>query len=257
MALTVKQVPYTGPYSVAGYGKHRGNTPLALKRFAGRLELIPWEPDKWDEQFNTKLEAALDEWDKGKDGYAEGRWALLRKTRIPAGMQHAGEYALDGVGQQLIQVEHAATVIMVPALGPLFNGGASILIHDLTHPTAGIPLYPAFDDAFAQGTGIIAPERMTVIDASSSNPGHAFFCQGASKIRYWFGHLDRDQPVGRVFLKGDLIGKVGVNHVSVPHCHCGINVELLWGAGKQLAHHTDYTHGAPLVGDQLRVHALV
>jgi hypothetical protein len=38
-----------------------------------------------------------------------------------------------------------------------------------------------------------------------------------------------------------------------PHVHVGVNVELLWGLGKQLAHHTNYTHGAPLIRDQLAV----
>jgi hypothetical protein len=256
MALTAKQAPYTGPYSVEGYGKHKGKTALALKRAMSRIGLLDWEPDKWDEAFNKKLEAALDQWDKGKDGYAEGRWLKLRKTNVPAGLPHAGEPALDVAAQQLIQAEAVATVIVVPSLGPIYNGGASILIHDLTHETDGVDFYPAFDDAFARGTGIIAPERLTVFQSSSSNPGHAFYCLGVSQLRYWFGHLDRDQPIGRVFQRGDLLGKVAANSVGGgPHCHCGVNVELLWGIGKQLAHRDSYTHGAPLIGDQLRAHA--
>lgn len=256
--ISVKNCPYTGPYSVEGYGHHKGKTPLALKRAMSRLGYLPWEPDKWDEMFNLNLEVTLDKWDKGKDGYAEGRWLKLRKATIPAGLPHAGEPALDTTGQQLIQAEKTATVIVIPSLGPVYNGGPSVLMQDLTHETDGIPLYPAFDTAFAQGTGIIAPERLTVFQSSSSRPGCAFYCLGVSKIRYWFGHLDRNQPVGRSFQRGDLIGRVAPNNVGGgPHCHVGLNVELLWGIGKQLAHKTSYQHGAPLIGDQFRAHAVM
>lgn len=148
----------------------------------------------------------------------------------------------------------------IPALGPMWNGGKSVLLHDLTHATSGIPLFPAFDDAFNQGRIILAPEAIKVIPNpetgdpwSSANPGEAFYSQGASKLRYWFGHLDRNHPVGTKFAKGAAVGKVAANNVGGgPHVHVGINVELLLGEGKQLKHHTDYTHGAPLIGVQLR-----
>lgn len=143
---------------------------------------------------------------------------------------------------------------LVPALGPIWHGGKSVLLHDLTHSTAGIPLYPAFDDAFREGEVIIAPEALTVCKhLTSSNPGHAIYACGRSEIVYWFGHLDRAHALGTKFGKGDAIGKVARNTIGGgPHCHVGINIEALAGKGKQLAHHTDYTHGAPLIGTQLR-----
>lgn len=154
----------------------------------------------------------------------------------------------------LNKLEKDLIPVPVPPLGPLWAGGKSVLLHDLTHRTAGIPLYPAFDDAFNQGRVIIAPEAMTVIEPlTDSSPGLAFYCRGRSKLRYWFGHLDRRHPIGTVFSKGEAIGKVAANMIGGgPHVHCGINIELLVGEGKQLLHHTDYTHGAPLVGVQLR-----
>jgi hypothetical protein len=141
----------------------------------------------------------------------------------------------------------------VPNLGPVWVGGKSILLQDLTHETAGISLYPAFDDAFMQGREVIAPEDIVVDKKySSSVPGKAFYATGASKIQYWFGHLDRNHPIGAKFKKGQVIGKVAPNNIGGgPHVHVGINVELLFGPGKELEHHKDYTHGAPLVGVQL------
>jgi len=141
---------------------------------------------------------------------------------------------------------------VVPNLGPVVTGGKPVLDHDCTHATAGIPYYPAFDDAFQQGATIIAPEPITVTRTSSSMPGKAFYCTGQSGIRYWFGHLDRTHQPGTRFGKGQAVGKVAANHIGGgPHCHVGVNVEHLWGKGRQLVHHINYTHGAPLIGDQL------
>lgn len=142
----------------------------------------------------------------------------------------------------------------IPQLGPIWVGGKSILLHDLTHKTAGIARFPAFDDAFNQGRVVIAPERMVVTGPpTSSLPGEAFFTKGTSKLLYWFGHLDRDHPNGTWFKKGEAIGKVAANNIGGgPHVHVGINIEMLAGDGKELIHHNDYSHGAPLIGTQLR-----
>jgi hypothetical protein len=146
----------------------------------------------------------------------------------------------------------------IPQLGPIWLGGKSVLSHQLSHKTFGIPLYPAFDDAFDQGRPIIAPEALEVVSPlTSSNPGEAFYAVGKSKIRYWFGHLDRRPTPGTKFAKGDSVGRVGANSIGGgPHCHLGINVEALLGNGKQLKYGAtgsgpDYTFGAPAVGVQL------
>lgn len=143
--------------------------------------------------------------------------------------------------------------VVLPDLGPVWAGGKSVLDHDLTHPTSGIPRYPAFDDAFVEGREIIAPEDLKVTRASSSNPGAAMYAVGASGIQYWFGHLAFAPAVGRMFKKGQTMGKVGPNRVGGgPHVHVGVNVEKLLGPGKELEHHTNYTHGAPTVREQLK-----
>jgi hypothetical protein len=254
MGISAADFPYTGPYSIEGNGKHKGNTCIALKRAMARMGQIAWEPEKWDNMFNQKLEDALDRWDGGKNGYAEGRWEKLRNAKIPSGEPHAGEWAIDSECKRLVK-EEAKKEEPWSGLGPTFNGGKSVLQHDCTHATSGIPLYPAFDDAFSQGTTIIAPEELTVTRASSSNPGDAFYADGKSGLRYWFGHLDSAPPVGKKIPKGNTVGKVCKNSEGGgPHVHVAVNVERLWGSGKQLAHHTNYTHGAKLIGDQLADH---
>lgn len=188
-------------------------------------------------------------------GYiGQSTFNLFRSAKIPAGLPHAGEYAMDATAVKLIN--EAYTKFHSPGvtadLGPVYIGGRSVLDQDCTHATSGIPLYPAFDDAFSQGVTIIAPEAIEVTRASSSNPGQAFYADAQSGLRYWFGHLDRTPSVGTRYAKGATIGKTCVNNVGGgPHVHVGVNVERLWGTGKQLTHHTNYTHGAPTIGAQL------
>jgi hypothetical protein len=254
VTISTADFPYTGPYSIDGNGKHKGPTALCLKRAMARLGFLPWEPDVWDNAYNKKLESALDRWDAGANGYATGRYDKIRSAKIPVGLPHASEHALDSVCISLV-ADEAKAGPGVPDLGPMFKGGKSVLAHDLTHATSGIPLYPAFDDAFSQGTTIIAPEKLTVTRASSSNPGDAAYFDGASGLRYWVGHLTvAPSNVGAIIGKGSSLGQVCVNNQGGgPHVHVAINVEKYpgFGAGDQLKHHTNYTHGAPTIGDQL------
>lgn len=106
--LTPRQVPYTGPYGLAtSTHKSKGPTAEALKRAMSRLGYIPWRD--FDQHYNLDLEAALDRFTPGKDGYGEGRWEAVRGARIPPGLAHAGEYALDFYARTLIQDEAGAT----------------------------------------------------------------------------------------------------------------------------------------------------
>lgn len=142
----------------------------------------------------------------------------------------------------------------VPDLGPLYSGGASVLLHQLTHNTDGIPYYPAYDDGWLAGRTVLAVEDLTVTKASSSLPGDAFYATGKSKIAYWYGHLVTAPGVGRSFRKGDAVGKIAWQ--KAPHVHLGIDARplightLLYGADGY--GHPDYSYGSPTVGTQLR-----
>ena len=195
-----------------------------------------------DKQRLALLREAVDHLESTKQGHVQ--WAADGRT---------GPHWKEAM-RELKALEKSLIPVAVPQLGPVWVGGPSVLRHDLTHLTSGIPLYPAFDDAFVQGRAIIAPENLEVIAPStSSNPGEAFYARGRSRIRYWFGHLDRSPSIGAKFAKGVMVGRVAPNSIGGgPHVHVGVNVELLFGQGKQLLHHTNYTHGAPTIGEQLR-----
>jgi hypothetical protein len=248
--------PYTGPYSVDGNGKQKGNTALALKRAMSRLGFLPWEPDVWDNLFNKKLEGALDEWDPGKNGYAEGRYDKIRAAVVKTG-SHAGEQALDSVAINQVQTEYASMQGQkVPDLGPVEKGGASLLDFALSHATSGISLYPATDTVWTPGCVIIAPEKIEITQASSSSPGDACYAKGvASGIKYWFGHMVSAPGVGKVIGKGATVGKVGQFSGYTPHLHLGVNVENLWGKGKELKHGNNYSvSGIPTIRKQFQDH---
>lgn len=239
-----------------------GPDVTAIKRAVSRLGRWPWQA--FDDTYSRAfaLGSSGNVRDSGVAGVqrqqgidptgnvGDATYQALRYAKIPAGLPHAGEPAFDDPALELLERSHELEAS--PTLGPVHANGKSLLDHDCTHATGGIPLYPAFDDCFTPGKTIIAPEALTVTRDSSSQPGDAFYADGASGIRWWFGHLVSAPPVGRKFKVGEAIGVVLNHNVGGgPHVHVGVNVERLWGSGKQLTHKTGYQHGAPLIGKQL------
>jgi hypothetical protein len=143
--------------------------------------------------------------------------------------------------------------VPVPALGPLYQGGASVLNHSLTHNTDGIPHYPAYDDGWIAGRTVLAVEVMRVTEQSSSQGGDAFFSEGKSALGYWYGHLAVAPATGRWFEKGEPVGRIA--RMETPHVHLGISARRLLGHdflyGRD-GNGPDYTYGSPTVGAQLR-----
>jgi hypothetical protein len=184
----------------------------------------------------------------------EKTFNTLRSIKIPEGLNHAGEMAMDAYAVNLINQAWEMFGGHEPEskidLGPVEKSGQGVREHDLTHATSGIPLYPAFDDVWYAGTSVLAPEPLVVTRTGGASHGVAFYADGDSGLRWWFGHLSASPPVGRHFARGEVVGSVAP-HPEAPHVHVGINVERLWGAGQQMSHHTNYTHGSALVGDQL------
>jgi hypothetical protein len=147
----------------------------------------------------------------------------------------------------------------LPDISSVTKDGASLLDMSLTHKTSGIPLFPAIDVAWGAGVSMYAPENC-VVDTkdTSANPGEALYLLGESKMRYWYGHLDRDFSLGKKFAAGAFIAKT-VDQVSPlrDHGHVGVNGEAFLGKGKQFKYGRDgngpdYTLGAPTIRVQLR-----
>lgn len=147
-----------------------------------------------------------------------------------------------------VQADLAAPV--VPALGPIVQGGKSVLLHDCTHITTGLG-WPAFDDGFGADNVVVAPEACVVDDdTSGSHGGDAFYIKGASGLRYWVAHITTVPKKGTRFAKGKRMTTTA--HINIgggSHVHLGIDARPL--LGHHLVSHTNYTHGAPRIGVQL------
>lgn len=154
-----------------------------------------------------------------------------------------------------LEKEYKDAGTKVPALGPIRAGGKSVLLHDCTHVTSGLG-WPAFDDDVdfdgnADNLAVLAPESGYVDDATSgAQGGDAFYFRGDSGIRYWVGHITTVPRQGTRFSKGAVMTRVSPDH-KVPHVHLALDARKLL-KGKHLVSHTNYTHGAPKIGVQLK-----
>ena len=146
-------------------------------------------------------------------------------------------------------------------LGPIIAGGRPLLDQDLTHVTDGFDdhgsVWPALDDGIGHpGIVVIAPELVEITGHGRArrrdgNPnGQSLnIAVGASGLEYWIGHLENLAAVGAKVKPGGRLGTISPNH-EAPHVHVGINARKV--LGHDFAHHTNYTHGAPTIGVQLR-----
>lgn len=278
MGLSDKEAPFIEPYALAGNPKgfkSKGNTKKAVWRALAHLGFLPWKNnDEMDSHWNVTTNDAVAAW-KRKRGLIpadsnDGSWGQkAHDVMLSAWYMKDGQQlpAFDGGSQKLLQEEKAGQAPppdKVPDLGPVSPGGLSVLDHDLTHASSGMPtnakgvsLWPAFDDTFSAkptgGVKVYAPDDLEVyLKDSSANPGEAMYLKGAQKVDFWLGHIDRDYSLGTKFARGAYIAEtVDTTQGGGPHSHWAVNVERLLGAGMALEHHTNYTHGAPLIGDQL------
>lgn len=169
--------------------------------------------------------------------------------------------AVDAMVAELLEDLTPDAIAPVPLLGPVQVGGATLLRASLTHQTSGLPLYPAYDTAFRAGSVIIAPEGGKVTRHSGGeSAGYSLYMDGESKLRYYLTHLNPERHAIGAVKRGEKLGVVGSASrfpgARVSHCHFGVNVEKLLGAGKQLKYGKngngpDYTLGAPAIGAQL------
>lgn len=204
---------------------------------------------------------------KQQGTYGPGMEQLIWRAEDQASITHVGEVvpggplmgalrradAIDAYGDFLL-TKYAAQhpLHKVPDLGPIYRGGRSLLLQDLTHETGGVPGYPAFDDGWKAGRAVIAPERILVTQQSGAQGGDAFYCRGDSTIEYWIGHVVTAPATGTRFRKGATLGTIAniPYYDGGPHVHTGIDAKPL--IGHELVHKTNYTHGAPTVGEQIR-----
>lgn len=220
--LTETQCPWTGPYGLPTSGlRSKGPTAKALKRAMSRLGYMDW--GVFDEQFNRVLSNALSHWDPGHSGYGKGRWTKIRSARVPAGLDHAGEYALDAVALDLIREDYAEQHPAPPPYPPLIyphEKGWPSYSGGYVHQTLGIFGNYALDFLAAGKTPVLAVEAGTVSRTAGHDPASGTHGDGSVfgwsvYLRcktgfYYYTHFGRLLvSAGSVCRVGDVIGYVG------------------------------------------------
>jgi hypothetical protein len=95
----------------------QGPDVIGYKRTGARLGRWGWDPDGWDETYSNTFAHGKNGGNAGESGLAgiqrqahispptgwigEKTFNLLRSVKIPHGLPHAGEYAMDAVAQDL------------------------------------------------------------------------------------------------------------------------------------------------------------
>lgn len=178
----------------------------------------------FDEHFNQVLSNALSHWDPGHTGYAKGRWEKIRSARVPKGLDHAGEYALDSTALGLIRQDWLEQHPPPPPYPPLIyphEKGWHSYSGGYVHQTGGISGNYALDFLAAGGTPVLAPEDGVVSRTSGYDPATGLHgsnrdvfgwsvylrCKGGFWYDTHYGRLV--VGAGSEVRVGDLLGFVG------------------------------------------------
>lgn len=221
--LTEAQCPWTGPYGLPESGlRSKGPTAKALKRAMSRMGHLDW--GVFDEHFNQPLSNALAKWDPGHSGYGKGRWTKIRSARVPKGLDHAGEYALDSVALDLIHEDwleqHPPPPPYPDLVYPHEKGWASYCGGYL-HTTGGISGNRAYDFLAAPDTPVLAVEAGTISRTSGYDPdtglhgsnrdvfGWSIYLRSRWGFHYSTHYGQLAVAAGAVVRAGDLLGYVG------------------------------------------------
>jgi hypothetical protein len=118
MAVTDQEAPFVEPYALAGNAKgfrSKGNTALAVKRALAHLGFLEWEPERWDEHWNERVDEAAAAWKRKRGiipaGSEDGSWGekaheVMRSTWFER--DGARLDAFDGESQRLLREEKSA-----------------------------------------------------------------------------------------------------------------------------------------------------
>ena len=115
MPVSEADAPFTEPYGLPATDfKSKGNTALAVKRALAHLGFLEWEPEKWDNQWNQKVNDAAVEW-KRKRGLipntsTDGSWGKKSHDQMrSANFGKDKKPAFDGESQRLLKEEKKAS----------------------------------------------------------------------------------------------------------------------------------------------------
>jgi hypothetical protein len=119
MGLAESEAPFSEPYALAGNPsgfRSKGPTALAVKRALAHLGFLEWEPERWDEHWNEKVNDASAAWKRKRgiipSGSSDGSWGKkAHDVMRSAWYEKSGDHlpAFDGESQRLLREEKAAS----------------------------------------------------------------------------------------------------------------------------------------------------
>lgn len=245
----------------------RGKTPtangaevIAYKRAVARLGRWEWNPEGWDDAYSNEFAHGRSGGNVGESGLAgvqrqakisptgwidEETFNLLRSVRIPQGLPHAGEPAIDSVARQLLleawesaqssQVASPADVRVTTSPGDPHWGGSGDVMTQWIEPflvARGIPLgsgkrTPAENDAAG---GSENSDHLTTNRTTAARDFRTFSGEDAARALAESLGIDSWRPndfTGHTFQAGgrrwraQILWGAGIGHGD--HIHVGIS----------------------------------
>jgi hypothetical protein len=176
-------------------GEARGKTPssggadvIAYKRTVARLGRWDWDPDGWDDAYSNVFAHGQEGGDVGGSGIAgvqrqakleptgwvdEQTFNLLRSVKVPAGLPHAGDYAMDAVARQLLVDAWEARERRAAA-----SAGSPVDVSITASP--GEPHWGGSGDVMAQFIEPFMVRRGVPIGSGKRTPEENAACGGSS-----------------------------------------------------------------------------
>lgn len=239
--LTMKQVPFTGPYGPPGLGfRAKGPTAISLKRMQIRMGNLDAEFSEIDEHYNIPLFRAMKEWQEDvgihpvSGLYGRGSWVAARSAVVPKGRPNAGDYALDSIARRLIQQEAGLEMVHPVPLG------FPMKICQGLHETGGLLSNWALDWCAEPGAPIIAVEFAKITNLSGTHPsqdvddpggtyGWSTHYETPMGYRWFWTHFGtRASGIkeGVHVMPGQVIGFIGDQDFRLDHIHGGVTSPL-------------------------------
>jgi hypothetical protein len=170
-----------------------GADVVAYKRTVARLGRWAWDPDGWDDCYSNAFAHGETGGNVGESGIAgvqrqanispadgwidEKTFNLLRSVKVPAGLPHAGEHAMDAVAQGLLADAWEAAARLEEAENEAESGGGLEAVR--VTPNPGDPNWGGSGDVMQQHVERFMVERGVPLGSGKRTPAENRECGGS------------------------------------------------------------------------------
>jgi hypothetical protein len=174
-----------------------GTDVIAYKRTVARLGRWEWNPDGWDDSYSNTFAHGETGGNVGESGIAgvqrqanispatgwldEKTFNLLRSVKIPEGLPHAGEHAMDAVAKDLLVAAWEAAARLEEGQDEAQDGaqGGGSLKDLRVAPTPGDPNWGGSNDVMQQWVEAFMVKRGLPLGSGKRTPAENGACGGS------------------------------------------------------------------------------